>query len=42
MIARHWRGWTDVGNADAYENLLKIKGASRTKALNALDHLLHA
>jgi len=23
MIARHWRGWTDVGNADAYESLLK-------------------
>jgi hypothetical protein len=40
MIARHWRGWTDIGNVDAYETLLKIKGASRTKALNALDHLL--
>ena len=23
MIARHWRGWTIPGNADAYENLLK-------------------
>ena len=23
MIARHWRGWTAVENADAYENLLK-------------------
>jgi hypothetical protein len=23
MIARHWRGWTDVQNADAYENLLR-------------------
>jgi antibiotic biosynthesis monooxygenase len=22
MIARHWRGWTDPGNADAYEQLL--------------------
>ena len=22
MIARHWRGWTDPGNADAYEHLL--------------------
>ena len=20
--ARHWRGWTEVGNADAYETLL--------------------
>lgn len=23
MIARHWRGWTEVRNADAYETLLK-------------------
>jgi heme-degrading monooxygenase HmoA len=23
MIARHWRGWTELGNADAYEALLK-------------------
>ena len=23
MIARHWRGWTEVRNADAYESLLK-------------------
>jgi heme-degrading monooxygenase HmoA len=25
MIARHWRGWTSVDNADAYETLLKEK-----------------
>jgi hypothetical protein len=25
MIARHWRGWTDVANADAYETLLRDK-----------------
>jgi hypothetical protein len=25
MIARHWRGWTDRQNADAYESLLKSK-----------------
>lgn len=25
MIARHWRGWTEVQDADAYENLLKDK-----------------
>jgi len=25
MIARHWRGWTEVGNADDYETLLKTK-----------------
>jgi heme-degrading monooxygenase HmoA len=23
MIARHWRGWTNHQNADAYETLLK-------------------
>jgi heme-degrading monooxygenase HmoA len=23
MIARHWRGWTQAQDADAYENLLK-------------------
>ncbi|MBV8811375.1 MAG: antibiotic biosynthesis monooxygenase [Acidobacteriaceae bacterium] len=23
MIARHWRGWTELGDADAYESLLK-------------------
>lgn len=25
MIARHWRGWTDPANANAYESLLKNK-----------------
>jgi len=25
MIARHWRGWTEVQNADAYETLLTDK-----------------
>jgi len=25
MIARHWRGWTEVRNADAYESLLKTR-----------------
>ncbi len=25
MIARHWRGWTEVQDADTYENLLKQK-----------------
>ena len=23
MIARHWRGWTKIEDADAYESLLK-------------------
>lgn len=25
MIARHWRGWTKRGDADAYETFLKNK-----------------
>lgn len=25
MIARHWRGWTRIENAEAYEALLKNK-----------------
>jgi len=25
MIARHWRGWTNLQDADAYEELLKSK-----------------
>jgi hypothetical protein len=25
MIARHWRGWTEIQNGDAYEKLLKEK-----------------
>jgi hypothetical protein len=25
VIARHWRGWTEVQDADAYEALLKDK-----------------
>jgi antibiotic biosynthesis monooxygenase (ABM) superfamily enzyme len=25
MIARHWRGWTKAGNANAYETLLKTR-----------------
>jgi heme-degrading monooxygenase HmoA len=25
MIARHWRGWTEVQDADAYEALLRNK-----------------
>jgi hypothetical protein len=25
MIARHWRGWTELRNADAYEALLTNK-----------------
>jgi hypothetical protein len=33
MIARHWRGWTERRNADAYESLLK------TTVLPALKQL---
>jgi hypothetical protein len=25
MIARHWRGWTSLQDADAYENLLRSR-----------------
>jgi hypothetical protein len=25
MIARHWRGWTEGHNADAYESFLKTR-----------------
>jgi heme-degrading monooxygenase HmoA len=25
MVARHWRGWTEIKDADAYEKLLKDK-----------------
>ncbi len=25
MVSRHWRGWTEVPDADAHENLLKVK-----------------
>jgi heme-degrading monooxygenase HmoA len=33
MIARHWRGWTALENADAYEELLE------TKVLPELKHI---
>ena len=33
MIARHWRGWTETRNADAYETLLK------TRVLPELKHV---
>jgi heme-degrading monooxygenase HmoA len=33
MIARHWRGWTTAGNAEAYEALL------RTKVLPGLESI---
>jgi heme-degrading monooxygenase HmoA len=33
MIARHWRGWTELQNADAYETLLKQKVLPELKKL---------
>jgi hypothetical protein len=33
MIARHWRGWTEVRNADAYESLLKTRVLPELKLL---------
>ena len=29
MIARHWRGWTEVQDAEAYEISAKGQGASQ-------------
>ena len=34
MIARHWRGWTEVPDADAYEQLLKDKVLPGLKAVD--------
>jgi len=34
MIARHWRGWTKLENAQAYESLLKQKVFSQLKAIH--------
>jgi hypothetical protein len=33
MIARHWRGWTEVHNANAYEAFLKTKVLPELKQL---------
>jgi hypothetical protein len=33
MIARHWRGWTEVHNANAYETLLKTRVLPELKQL---------
>lgn len=33
MIARHWRGWTEQHNADAYEHLLKTTVLSGLRKL---------
>jgi hypothetical protein len=33
MIARHWRGWTEARNADAYESLLKTRVLPALKLL---------
>jgi hypothetical protein len=33
MIARHWRGWTEVRTADAYESFLKSRVLPELKRL---------
>jgi len=33
MIARHWRGWTEITNADAYENLLRFTMLPKLRSL---------
>jgi hypothetical protein len=35
MIARHWRGWTEVHNANAYESFLKARVLPELKRLVA-------
>lgn len=37
VIARHWRGWTEVQDADAYERLLKDKVLLGLKVLQAIE-----
>jgi heme-degrading monooxygenase HmoA len=34
MIARYWRGWTEVRNGDAYEGLLKGRVLPELKRLD--------
>ena len=34
MIARHWRGWTETANADAYESLLREKVLPGLREIN--------
>ena len=33
MIARHWRGWTEARNADAYESLLTTRVLPELKGI---------
>lgn len=33
LIARHWRGWTKVEDADAYDSLLKLNVFSSLKGI---------
>jgi hypothetical protein len=33
MIARHWRGWTGIHNANAYESFLKTRVLPELKQL---------
>jgi heme-degrading monooxygenase HmoA len=33
MVARHWRGWTEPQNADAYESLLKSRVLPRLRII---------
>jgi heme-degrading monooxygenase HmoA len=33
MIARHWRGWTSIDDADAYESLLRDKMLPRLQGI---------
>jgi heme-degrading monooxygenase HmoA len=37
MIARHWRGWTEPQDADAYERLLKEKVLPSLKEIEGYE-----
>jgi|SRR5271156_1258498 len=37
MIARHWRGWTEPQDADAYESLLKHKVLPSLKEIEGYE-----
>ena len=38
MIARYWRGWTEVHDADAYETLLKDKVLPSLRDIEGYSH----
>ncbi len=37
MVARHWRGWTKLQDADSYERLLKERVLPQLKAIEGYN-----